>query len=364
MIQIRPGTDADRPQILSRIEEVLGDEPARRAERLWDWQWHQDPRLPTPGFRGTVADWEGTIIGNLSTIPAGLYIAGVATDAWWCVDVLVHFGLARRALRAHLASRKKGSPPDPGSGSDLSRGVAAALLDHPAAGPIQLAKHISDPMTTIALRIGFVADPESGSMHRRVSLRHPLRRAVGAPLGDLAGSIADWTLPRIPAPRLPVRRLDAAFGKDFDDLWEKARHAYPSICRRDAALLQWRYNLHPDADYRTLVLESADGLRGYAVVKVFERERRRRAKLVDLLALPGDTPAVEALLAGALQTLRRERVERVEAFVCGEDPRGAMLGIGFTPRLTKTRRPRPLITRRFPVPADGLYVTQGDGDGG
>lgn len=362
MIQIRPGTDADRPQILSRIEEVLGDEPARRAERLWDWQWHQDPRLPTPGFRGIVADWEGKIIGNHSTIPAGLQIAGAPVEAWWCVDVLVHFGLARKALRAHLASRKKGNPPDPGS--DLSRGVAAALLDHPAAGPIQLAKHISDPMTTIALRIGFVANPDSGSMHRRVSIRHPLRRAIGAPLGNLAGSIADLALPRIPAPRLPVRPLDGAFGPGFDDLWEKARRAYPSICQRDSALLQWRYNLHPDADYRALVLESDDGLRGYVVVKVFERERRRRAKLVDLLALPGDTPAVEALLAGALQTLRRERVERVEAFVCGEDMRRAMLGIGFTHRLTKRQRPRPMITRRFPGPADGLYVTQGDGDGG
>ena len=57
MIEIRPGSDADRPQILARIEEVFGAEPARRAERLWVWQWQQDPRLATPGYRGIVAEW-------------------------------------------------------------------------------------------------------------------------------------------------------------------------------------------------------------------------------------------------------------------------------------------------------------------
>ncbi len=117
MIEIRPGTDADRPQILARMAEVFGPEPAARAERLWDWQWHQDPRLPTPGYRGVVAEWRGQIIGNLATIPAGLHLGGEPVRAHWCVEVLTHWGLMRQALREQRrqagggATSARASPP-------------------------------------------------------------------------------------------------------------------------------------------------------------------------------------------------------------------------------------------------------------
>ena len=68
--------------------------------------------------------------------------------------------------------------------------------------------------------------------------------------------------------------------------------------------------------------------------------------------------------AGALGALRRQRVERVEIFVCGPGLGRILADLGFTPRLTKTQRPRPLMVRHLPESARGLYVTQGDGDGG
>ncbi len=357
MIEIRPGTDADKPQILARIEEVFGDRPARRAERLWDWQWHQDPRLPGPGYRGIVAEWDGQVIGNLGTIPAGLYIAGEPAQAWWFVDVWVHWGLTRKALREH---KRSGAP----GGADLSRGIAAALFDHPNAGPIQLGKHISDPMMAIIERIAFEPQPHTRSVHRRVSARHPLGRVLGTVLGDHIAAVADLALPRIPRPVLPVEPFDGPFDSRFDALWNGVKADYPAICRRDSAVLDWRYRRHPDRDYAVLTLDSGNGLRGYCVVKVFDRSGRRRAKIVDLLTAPGDDAALQALVAGALRELRRRRVERVECFACGAGQLRALATLGFTPRLTKTHRPQPLMTRHLPKSAKGIYVTQGDGDGG
>jgi hypothetical protein len=357
MIEIRPGTDADRPQILERMEEVFGAEPARRAEHLWDWQWHQDPRLPSPGYRGVVADWDGRIIGVLSTIPAGLHIGGKPVRAWWFVDVLVHWGLTRQALREHRRASAHGSV-------DLSQGIAAALFDHPAAGPIQLGKHIADSMMTIGHRLGFAYLPDTGSLQRRVSTRYPLGRVLGTTLGGLVGAVADLALPPIPRPPLPVRVRDDPFDAGFDRLWESVKTAYPAICRRDSTLLDWRYRRHPDGDYHILALDSDEGLRGYGVIKVFERNGRRRAKLVDLLTAPQDREAQQALLAAALRELRRQRVERVECF-CSDPGLAAVLkGAGFSPRVSKTQRPQPLMTRRLPPEASGIYVTQGDGDGG
>lgn len=357
MIDIRPGTDADKPQILARIEEVFGARPAQQSERLWDWQWHRDPRLATPGYRGVVAEWQGQIIGNLSTIPAGLHVGSEPVQAWWCVDMLVHWGLTRRALREQKRAKSPGT-------IDLSRGLSAALLDHPAAGPIQLAKHISDPMMTILQRIPFEAQPDTWSLHRRISMRSPLGRALGARLGDLVGVVADLAVPRIPRPALPIKTHTGPFDARFDHLWESVKGSYPAICRRDAAVLDWRYRQHPDNDYSVLILDSAEGLRGYCVIKVFDRDRRRRGKIVDLLAAPADTAALQALLAGALGALRRQRVERVELFACGPGLGRILADLGFTPRLTKTQRPRPLMVRHLPESARGLYATQGDGDGG
>lgn len=357
MIDIRPGTNADRPQIVARIAEVFGDGAAQRAERFWDWQWRADPRLAEPGYRGIVAEWQGKIIANLSTLPAGLYIAGAPVTAWWCVDALVHFGLTRQALRGAKKQRSAGRP-------DLSRGIAAALFDHPAAGPIQLAKHISDPMMAILERIGFEAHPETGSRHRRVSTSHLLGRSLGTGLGDFTARLVDLALPHIPRARLPIEPLDGPFDARFDRLWNTLRTNHPAICRRDSALLSWRYGQHPDGGYSTLILDSDDGLRGYVVLKAFDRGRRRRGRLVDLATRPDDADAIGALLAAALRTLHAQRVERVDCFGCGTDMMTALSRLGFTPRLTKSGRDQPLMVRHLPASAHGLYVTQGDGDGG
>jgi hypothetical protein len=357
MIQIRPGTDADRPQILARLAEVFGPESAARAERLWDWQWHRDPRLATPGYRGLVAEWRGQILGNLATIPAGLHIDGDPAEAFWCTDVLVHWGLAKAALRAQRRTAIPGGP-------DLARGVAAALLDHPAAGPIQLAKHISDPMMTILERIEFTAMADSGSLHRRVSLRHRLVQAFGAKTGDALGAAADLALGRIRPPGLPVEPLEGPFDRRFDDLWERSRCLFPAIGRRDAATLEWRYRQHPDGGYRVLTLGSRRGLRGYCIFLDYDRGRRRWGKIVDLIAAPGDTQGMRALLLGALGLMRRARVERAEVFGCGAGIGPVLADLGLVPRLAKSGRPQPLMVRNLPEAARGIYVTQGDGDGG
>ncbi|HYN79673.1 MAG TPA: hypothetical protein VES73_17975 [Lamprocystis sp. (in: g-proteobacteria)] len=357
MIEIRPGTDADRPQIVARIAEVFGPEPADRAQRLWDWQWHQDPRLAAPGFSGVVADWKGQIVGTLSTIPAGLHIGGEPMTAHWCVDMLVHWGLMRQALKDHRRKAPTGAP-------DLSRGIATAILDHPAAGPIQLAKHISDPMMAIIERIGFTAMGDTGSLHRRVSLKHSLGRRLGPRLGTLVGAVADLALPRGPQPNLPVEVLSGGFDGRFDRLWKEVRPLYPAICLRDAQTLNWRYRQHPDGQYQVLTTGNGEHLRGYAVLLTYSKGRRRWAKLVDLLTAPGDSEAIRALAAAALCALRTWRAERVEVFACGDGIGAILRSMGFRPRLTKSDRPQPLMVRALPAAAAGIYVTQGDGDGG
>ena len=250
------------------------------------------------------------------------------------------------------------------AGPNFTHGIAAALLDHPAAGPIQLAKHIADPMMVIMGRIGFTTIPGTCSLRRRVSVMHTLARGLGRPLGGLIGAVADLGLPLGPRPRLPIEVLAGGFDGRFDRLWEEVRGRYSALGRRDARTLDWRYRQHPEGDYRVLTTGAGERLRGYLVLLTNQTRGRRRAKFVDLLTAPDDSEAIRALLSGALRWLRDWRAEKVETFACGNGVAAILGSMGFTPPLDKAGQPHPLMVRGLPAAAEGIYVTQGDGDGG
>lgn len=355
MFEVRAGRDDDQPQIIELVKEVFGPEPAERTERRWHWQWHEDPRLGRPGYRGVVAEWNGEVIANLSSIPAGLHVHGEPLEAYWYADALVHWGKVRRALREQ---RRSGAAAE---GPDLSRGIAIAMIDHPAAGLSQMAKHMTDPMVVVAHRVGGFDRKDTGSFARLVSFREPLQRYLGKPLGFLLGWLADWAIPRIPRLTLPVSLLEGDFDARFDALWSRAVAEYPAITRRDSVVLNWRYRRHPDTAYTVLTAEDESGLRGYLVYSTFHRHGQLRAQIVDVLVGRADATALDALLAAALQRLRAAAVYRVECYAGGTTLIGGLERAKFKPRLHDGMVQSTVIRR---IPDVDLHVTRGDGDGG
>jgi hypothetical protein len=351
MIEIRPGNDSDKNQVLELIEAVFGSQHAERLERLWHWQWHCDPRLSEPGFRGTVAEWRGRLIGTLSNIPAGLFVRGQAVAANWCVDILVYGSRLRQVLQEQKHSRA-------GQGPDLSGGLASKMLNHPSAGSVQMGKHVAKKMLTIACRIGFEALPDSGNWVRRLSYQRPLQRVLGKTMGMVIAAGANLTIPKIVQPKLEVNTLQGDFDARFDRLWAQVKNEYGAITRRDAATLNWRYRQHPEASYTVLTLETRGELRGYIVFSLLPSNKRLRAQIVDVLARSGDAEALNTLLAGALQQLRQQTVEKVKCYACGPPLSLALRQFGFELQL----KDEPVIVRGLPIAE--LYVTRGDGDGG
>jgi hypothetical protein len=355
MIRIRTANEDDKSKLLRFVEQAAGSAKAERLAGRWEWQWHRDPRLERPGFRGVVAEWDGKIIGNASLIPAALYIGGAPRQADWLVDVRIDRGLVRQALKA---MRRAGVRKD----RLFPKGLAAAMFDEAGQDAILLGKHIGEDMMAIGLRDRFEPVPQAGNLMRRVSFRWPLQKALTRYPGAIVAWLADLALPRPPPVRLNVRPLDDAFDQRFDRLWERARQAYPAIALRNASVLNWHYRQHPDTSYRVLVLENPEGLRGYLVFKVWVRKGRLVARIVDLLTEPGDRDAMVALFAAALREMRARGAERADCFACGEDAWALLPELGFRRRLTKSGKLQPLLARGLPdIP---LYVTSGDGDGG
>lgn len=357
-IQIRAASETDRAAVLAMMSSAAGEAKAETLRRRWQWQWHQDPRLASPGYQGLIAAWQGRAIASVSAQPAGLYINGSPVDAYWYVDSRIHWGWSRLALRAAAA--------DGWSKRELfPKGLAGALLDHPGFGKIQLGKHIAEPMIKMGYRCGFVDVPGAGNRMRRVSLRAPLEQRLGRFAGRALATLADLSipLPRRPSARagLAVTVLDEPFDARFDGLWGQALAAYPSITRRDAQVLNWRYRAHPDTSYRVLQLGRGPRLAGYLVFKVSMRKGRRVARIVDLLCMPDDQTGIRALVTKALSEMREQGAERADWFIAGPGVGEVATSLGFRARLTRSRRPQPLLVRGL---ASEPYVTSGDGDGG
>jgi hypothetical protein len=356
MIELRAATDADRPAVLAFMAEAAGPTRSQTLDRRWHWQWHEDPRLKAPGYKGVVATWNERVMGHVACMPAGMYIEGSPVDAVWLVDVRIHRGLVREALKDSL---RRGV----GKRDLFPNGLAAALFDHPAAGDIQLGKHIGEDMMAIGHRVGFRGLPDAGNRMRRVSFRWPLQQAIGRRPGALLAALADLGI-RLPRrPRLQVQRLDGAFDTRFDELWQLARDGYPAITLRDSAVLNWHYRAHPDTDYEVLTVYEQDKVRGYLIYKTWLRKGRYIARIVDLLTAPEDAAAIESLAAAALRGLRRAGVERVDWFVSGAGLLAQLERLGFKPRFTRRGKPQPMLARGLPA-LTSLYITSGDGDGG
>lgn len=356
MVEIRAGSEADKPRILQLIRGVFGAGEAERAERRWLWQWHEDPRLSEPGFHGVVAEWNGQIIACVSSVPAGLFLHGKPVDAFWFVDGLVNWGGVRRVLRA-----QKGADSASQASPDLSKGLYAAMLNHPAAGGIQMGKHLTDRAAVVCYKIGSSVQPGTGSWSRLISFRQPLERWIGKPMAIVLGGLADLAIPGIPKNTLPVEVLEGNFDQRFDELWNQAKDEYPAITRRDMSMLNWRYRRHPDTAYTVLTVAQDGVIMGYLVYSCFYRHQQYRAQIVDLLVRPRDYPVLDDLLSAAMRRMRHEGIHRVECYAGNAQVTAALKGNRFKERL-HNGKPQTTLVRG--LPAVELYITRGDGDGG
>ena len=123
------------------------------------------------------------------------------------------------------------------------------------------------------------------------------------------------------------------FGAEFDVLAEKLVSGEALTPWKPSAYLRWRYRGCPGRSYRTLRLDGPDGLRGAIVLRGPEGPERT-AWIVDLLADPGDTATVAALIRGARRELQARRASVVWMPATSARVRAQLLRAGFleTPR--------------------------------
>lgn len=147
-----------------------------------------------------------------------------------------------------------------------------------------------------------------------------------------------------------------------DTFFEQAKAHYPMLLTRDYPYLKWRYDEHPDYEYKFVLLKKAGVITGWSVI----RQQDNDILLVDALVLPDDA---EQLL---VQTrLAASQLNKEGALIgwCSQTPewwKKAMESQGFTIR----RQAQELdlcvtfFSKRFSATdiRENFYYSMGDSD--
>jgi GNAT superfamily N-acetyltransferase len=304
-LRIREATDADAAQITAMLELAFGPSPdGPRTVELFRWK-----HASSPFGRSILLVGEdgGEIVGLRALMP-------------WCL---------RAGDRTISALRGVDSATRPDyQGRGLFSRLTREILERAGREADVLFNNPNDLSRPSYLRLGWQL---AGWMPVWLRVRRPAHFALGVASARRvrpSGSI-DLDAPRaasvIDDPRLPALLHEAA----PDD----GRLRTP----RDRTYMHWRYAAPPGLDYRFLLDEQGEELRGLAVVRARPRGRMWELLLLESITRPGDKAAARRLIEAA------GRAARVDFLSCS-----------FTDRPSRfARKPRGIaLTVWTPAPVD------------
>jgi hypothetical protein len=175
---------------------------------------------------------------------------------------------------------------------------------------------------------------------------------LAAAIVNVGVGIRDRNLRRRADTHVDVSLVDR-FGCEADELWASVSPHFHAAVHRSSAYLNWKYVQQPHMHYQILVALRNGRMCGYVVLRRTRRPESNTGIIADLLAPPGDDAAIYTLLSFAVQHLRSERVERIEAASSVDAYRSALLALGFK----KTTEVTPVYQSRAvsgPVPGGWL----------
>lgn len=288
-VVLRPYRDADADGCVACFNAVFPvDDPAVPAIDAGQWRWKYDPRPSGGRVEIVVAEHpEVGIVGAYPSQPLRAVFDGRALRTAQITDLMVRH-----------AWRRLG--PRPGLFVTLGR----AYYDlYCGAGDDRQAFNYGWPVP--AWRIG-----QRYLRYENVRDWNFLAREIPVDPAQLR-KVPDG---------LEVRPV-ARFGADIDALSERLRAGVRLTLVKDAAYLNWRFADHPTRRYRSLECRDRDGvLRGAAVDTVGDFRRPHTSFVLELLVDPGDTDALQALLAACERRARAEETGAIAGVWSPVDP--------------------------------------------
>jgi hypothetical protein len=115
-----------------------------------------------------------------------------------------------------------------------------------------------------------------------------------------------------------IDELEEAAGAEFDDLWERALSQRVASLVKDKNWLVWRYQTHPEVNYRIFTLRSQDVLHGWLVLRLDQSAARETITICDWL-YKSDSTLWMAFMLKVLQSIRYQDAI-VKLWSCDNSP--------------------------------------------
>jgi hypothetical protein len=129
------------------------------------------------------------------------------------------------------------------------------------------------------------------------------------------------------------------FDDRWNDLWDAFATQTPVALRRDARYLAWRFQQKPGERYTTLALSRGQELLGFVTFTLKAKTSGRMGYLMELVARPEIPGAARCLLETAVNALRADRADAVQAWCLEHSPTAPVFrDVGFRP-LPERMRP-------------------------
>jgi hypothetical protein len=159
-----------------------------------------------------------------------------------------------------------------------------------------------------------------------------------------------------------------SFDERFDSFWFRVCGDYPVIGVRDRRYLNWRFVARPDASYVRLAATTENGVEGYLIFRIAERDGLRCGFLVDYLVAERSLSIFSQLLYQAEQHLLGAGVTAIVCVGAPRPYRKTMWRHGYYPTIFRSytylrssvRSLDPEL-REFAHPRS-WYTSMGDGD--
>ena len=141
---------------------------------------------------------------------------------------------------------------------------------------------------------------EEPPQRRRAPFPAPVKSALNSGLRAM-----DESLSRNYAKGVEVEEVES-FGEEFDRFFEKVAAVVPCVVEKDSRFLNWRHGPgSPQGPVKVLAVRGAQGLLGYAILKVASSSRED-GYILDLTTLPGYRDAARALLRESVRYFREQ----------------------------------------------------------
>lgn len=318
-----------------RIWKLWVDHFGQGARVTEIYEWRERPDSPARNYPWVAVEGD-TIAGVINTSPMPITYQGERIAAAWHLDSMV-------------------------SPTHRGKGIGSSLLAHAGrTAAFVAAKGTVENMYRLRKRTGYVDVPNCEYLQcclRPWQADGPRKRRLLQPalwLRSLLGR-------RPGAGTLEIRPLEA-FGPEFDALAARMALRPVVLPEKGSAYLRWRYQTCPGRAY-TILGAWRDGQCVGAVVTRAPKRRFGTGVLLDVIADPEDTAAVDALVRAGLQALHAAGASSVVTLCTYAPLRARLARAGFW---STNRTPHFTILVHAALPfdparADWLYW-HGDGD--